>query len=288
MEVTMTGRPHPRVVVRTVALVVAIHAMWIGGVVAQGVARQALGMGDDAGRRIRLLDRDEAPALDYARRYAHSPIRPESSRCAGSLPTGVAPALWGGGAGLVLGLLSLATKAVQHRPLLSVSLTWPFFSVVVISPIFEEFLFRGAVLGVLVQRYRFATANLLTAIRIPRNSPSRLVVPGPPLAESRVTRYRSFGHRAAGHALRLGDSQKPLARCRHPDARPEQPVQCRIAHFIGHADAAFRRFRRARRAINPAARNGISVAQTSDATPCGMATWPKLSTDMVRTNRMLL
>ncbi len=110
--------------------------------------------------------------------------------------------LWGGGAGLVLGLISLATKAVQHRPLLSVSLTWPFFSAIVIAPVFEEFLFRGAVLGALVQRYRFATANLITAIlflgihlpgwwfqgRLWQN----LASPG----------QRGFGDPAAGHGLR--------------------------------------------------------------------------------------
>lgn len=71
--------------------------------------------------------------------------------------------LWGGGAGLLLALISVATKAVQHKPLLPVSLSWPFFSAVVIAPVFEEFLFRGAVLGIFVRRYRFGVANLLTA-----------------------------------------------------------------------------------------------------------------------------
>jgi membrane protease YdiL (CAAX protease family) len=71
--------------------------------------------------------------------------------------------LWGGSVGLVLGLISLATKAVQHRPLFDASLGWPLFSAVVIAPVFEEFMFRGAVLGALTQRYRFAIANVLTA-----------------------------------------------------------------------------------------------------------------------------
>jgi membrane protease YdiL (CAAX protease family) len=33
----------------------------------------------------------------------------------------------------------------------------------VIAPLFEEFMFRGAVLGALLERYRFAVANVLTA-----------------------------------------------------------------------------------------------------------------------------
>jgi len=71
--------------------------------------------------------------------------------------------LCGGGVGLLLGLTSMIAKAVEHRPLLSVRLTWPFFSAVVIAAVLEEFLFRGAVLGALVQRYRFVVANLTTA-----------------------------------------------------------------------------------------------------------------------------
>jgi membrane protease YdiL (CAAX protease family) len=70
---------------------------------------------------------------------------------------------WGVGTGLVLGVISLITKAVMHRPLLALTLSWPQFSVLVIAPVFEEFMFRGAVLGNLMQRYRFPLANTLTA-----------------------------------------------------------------------------------------------------------------------------
>lgn len=72
--------------------------------------------------------------------------------------------LWGGGAGLLLALLSVTAKIIQHKPFLSTSLSWPFFSAIVIAPVFEESLFRGAVLGALVPRYRFAVANLLAAV----------------------------------------------------------------------------------------------------------------------------
>lgn len=74
--------------------------------------------------------------------------------------------LWGGATGLLLGLFSVLVKVVMHRPILSVSPGWPFISVIsviLIAPVFEEFMFRGAVLGALAQRYRFAVANVVTA-----------------------------------------------------------------------------------------------------------------------------
>jgi membrane protease YdiL (CAAX protease family) len=70
---------------------------------------------------------------------------------------------WGIAAGLVLAAVALTTKAIQHKPLLSPALTWAFVTAVVVAPLFEEFMFRGAVLGVLAARYRFTVANLLTA-----------------------------------------------------------------------------------------------------------------------------
>ena len=74
------------------------------------------------------------------------------------------PALvWGGSIGLALGAMSLVLKAVLHKPLLSATPGWPLINAIVVAPLFEEFMFRGAVLGALLQRYRFAVANLLTA-----------------------------------------------------------------------------------------------------------------------------
>jgi membrane protease YdiL (CAAX protease family) len=70
---------------------------------------------------------------------------------------------WGVGAGLVLGGISLITKAITHQPLLALTVSWPQFSVLAVAPVFEEFMFRGAVLGNLMQRYRFGLANTLTA-----------------------------------------------------------------------------------------------------------------------------
>jgi membrane protease YdiL (CAAX protease family) len=72
--------------------------------------------------------------------------------------------LWGVSVGLVLALISTAGKAVQHQPLFARSLGWPLVSSIVIAPLFEEFMFRGAVLGALMPRYRFAVANVITAL----------------------------------------------------------------------------------------------------------------------------
>jgi membrane protease YdiL (CAAX protease family) len=71
---------------------------------------------------------------------------------------------WGVGTGLLLGVIALIAKAVMRRPLFALTLSWPQFSVLVVAPAFEEFMFRGAVLGNLTQRYRFPLANTLTAV----------------------------------------------------------------------------------------------------------------------------
>lgn len=70
---------------------------------------------------------------------------------------------WGIGAGLVLGVISLVAKVVMDRPLLSLTFSWPQFSGLAVAPVFEEFMFRGAVLGNLFKRYRFGVANTITA-----------------------------------------------------------------------------------------------------------------------------
>jgi uncharacterized protein len=157
------GCPRSRIAVWTTALVIAIYVAWIGAwMLKQSLEQHTAWAATEpggfvywtamkvllwilpAGLLVRLSGRNLRDVLGLSR-WRHA-------------------VLWGGGAGLLLALISMATKAVQHRPLLSVSLGWPFFSVVVIAPVFEEFLFRGAVLGALVQRYRFAVANLFTAV----------------------------------------------------------------------------------------------------------------------------
>ncbi|MFC1642595.1 lysostaphin resistance A-like protein [Myxococcota bacterium] len=70
--------------------------------------------------------------------------------------------LWGIGAGLLLGLDALARKCLA-RQVLSIGLSWGFLNATVIAPIVEELTFRGAVLGGLMARYRFALANTAAA-----------------------------------------------------------------------------------------------------------------------------
>ena len=72
--------------------------------------------------------------------------------------------IWGGGIGLLLGAVAMAQKATLHQPLFSLTLDWSFCGGVMISPIVEEITFRGAILGNLVQRFKFRTANAMTAI----------------------------------------------------------------------------------------------------------------------------
>jgi membrane protease YdiL (CAAX protease family) len=72
--------------------------------------------------------------------------------------------LWGGGVGLALGVLSVLSRAVSHQPLFAPQLSWAWVDAVIISPIVEEVTFRGAVLGGLMRRSRFAVANTLTAL----------------------------------------------------------------------------------------------------------------------------
>lgn len=72
--------------------------------------------------------------------------------------------LWGGGVGVLLGILNLIVKTVMHRPWFSSSLDWSFLSAVAIAPVVEELAFRGGVLATLLQRYRFFTANTWAAL----------------------------------------------------------------------------------------------------------------------------
>lgn len=90
-------------------------------------------------------------------RYSGRTVR--QTICAGSIGTSLA---WGVGVGLLIGLEALVQKSLAHQAL-SISPRWGFLSAIVIAPIVEEFTFRGAVMGSLMRRYRFATANTATA-----------------------------------------------------------------------------------------------------------------------------
>lgn len=72
--------------------------------------------------------------------------------------------LWGGGTGLLLGLISILTRIIGGQQLFSIEWGWPLITMTVIAPVVEEFFFRGAVLKALETRLSFAAANLLTGV----------------------------------------------------------------------------------------------------------------------------
>ena len=72
--------------------------------------------------------------------------------------------VWGGGCGLILGAMALIAKALAGRPMLPSSLGWPLFSGVLVAPVAEEIVFRGAILGALNERFRFWAANAITGL----------------------------------------------------------------------------------------------------------------------------
>ncbi len=71
---------------------------------------------------------------------------------------------WGIGSGLILGIFAIIPKILSHQPILSLTFSWSIFNAVLVSPILEEILFRGAILPVFKQKYSFITANLITSI----------------------------------------------------------------------------------------------------------------------------
>jgi|GEM_PF-347271 len=77
---------------------------------------------------------------------------------------GICPAVvWGSGAGLLIGATAVVEKVFSGGSF-SLTLDSTFLSVVFIVPVVEELVFRGAVMGALMKRYRFAAANVLTSL----------------------------------------------------------------------------------------------------------------------------
>lgn len=72
--------------------------------------------------------------------------------------------LWGGGLGCFLAATTLIAKTLLRQPIFSSPVGWPLFSAVLVSPAVEEITFRGAILGALENRFRFAAANTITAL----------------------------------------------------------------------------------------------------------------------------
>jgi len=77
---------------------------------------------------------------------------------------GIASALlWGVGVGVLIGAEAVVRKWLGHQPY-SFALSWPMVNVVLVAPIVEELVFRGAVLGGLTRRYRFGVANVIASL----------------------------------------------------------------------------------------------------------------------------
>lgn len=71
---------------------------------------------------------------------------------------------WGIGIGLLISLTAVIPKWSQGKAIYPDSLTYATFNVLVIAPLFEEFLIRGAVLGNLVPAMGFRWANVTSAM----------------------------------------------------------------------------------------------------------------------------
>jgi membrane protease YdiL (CAAX protease family) len=71
--------------------------------------------------------------------------------------------LWGGVLGFLVALTGLIPSYVKGNPILPTQFDYAVVNVLVISPIFEEFLMRGAVLGNLQHLHSFWTSNLITS-----------------------------------------------------------------------------------------------------------------------------
>jgi membrane protease YdiL (CAAX protease family) len=72
--------------------------------------------------------------------------------------------IWGVGSGLIIGVISVITKLFTYQPIFSFSLSWSLLGGVIVTPILEEILFRGAVLPALKQQYSFIIANCITSL----------------------------------------------------------------------------------------------------------------------------
>lgn len=158
----VAGCPRSSIAVRTVALVVAVYVAWICAHLAKGPLDDRVAWVKTSGGGFAYWTPMKlllwiVPSV-WLIRVSGRKIRDVIglSHLCRAIP-------WGVSAGLTLALITTAWKALQHQPLFSWSLSWGFVTAVVIAPLFEEFMFRGAVLGALLQRYRFTAANVLTA-----------------------------------------------------------------------------------------------------------------------------
>lgn len=71
---------------------------------------------------------------------------------------------WGGGIGLLIALTAIIPNYLQGNKILPTEFSFSLLNVIVIAPIFEEFLVRGAIQGNLQKSHSFLVANVVTSV----------------------------------------------------------------------------------------------------------------------------
>ena len=71
--------------------------------------------------------------------------------------------VWGGGVGLVIVVIDWLPRGIQGQPLWPATPRYALWNMLVVAPLFEELLMRGAILGCLERHYAFWKANSITA-----------------------------------------------------------------------------------------------------------------------------
>jgi len=71
---------------------------------------------------------------------------------------------WGLGVGLVIASTAVGPRVMRGQPLLTLQPTFAALNAVIVAPIFEEFLLRGAVFGNLVRVHSLRTANIVSSL----------------------------------------------------------------------------------------------------------------------------
>ena len=72
--------------------------------------------------------------------------------------------IWGGGIGLLIALTGIIPNYLQGNDLLPTQFSFPLLNLLVVAPILEEFLMRGAIQGNLQGRYSSWRANVITSV----------------------------------------------------------------------------------------------------------------------------
>jgi CAAX protease family protein len=71
---------------------------------------------------------------------------------------------WGGGIGFLIAITGFVPTYLQGKPFLPDEFSFACLNVLLIAPVFEEFLIRGAILGNFKRGYSFFTANILSSL----------------------------------------------------------------------------------------------------------------------------